>query len=108
MLLSVKRQLTSDKKSLNRLQPIAHFKSEVSCDVDLDDKPLDVIYLKNLLSEVSCVLTDNNISMNLEKWVGRGKKLPAIRDNSTKGTLVQESKKTTEKVGCKREGRKED
>ena len=37
MLLSVKRQLTSDKKSLNRLQPIAHFKSEVSCDVDLDE-----------------------------------------------------------------------
>ena len=41
---------------------------------DLDDKPLDVIYLKNLLSEVSCVLTDNNISMNLEKWGGCGKK----------------------------------
>ena len=40
----------------------------------LDDKPLDVISLKNLLSEVSCVLTDNNISMNLEKWGGRGKK----------------------------------
>ena len=40
---------------------------------DLDDKPLDVIYLKNLLSEVSCVLTDNNISMNLEKWGGHGK-----------------------------------
>ena len=39
----------------------------------LDDKPLNVIYLKNLLSEVSCVLTDNNISMNFEKWGGRGK-----------------------------------
>ena len=31
----------------------------------LDDKPLNVIYLKNLLSEVSCILIDNNISMNL-------------------------------------------
>ena len=40
---------------------------------DLENKHLDVIYLKNLLSEVSCVLTDNNISMNLEKWGGRGK-----------------------------------
>ena len=27
-----------------------------------------------MLSEVSCVLTDNNISMNLEKWGGRGEK----------------------------------
>ena len=34
---------------------------------DLENKHLDVIYLKNLLSEVSCVLTYNNISMNLEK-----------------------------------------
>ena len=41
---------------------------------DLDDKHLDVISLKNLLSEVSCVLTDNNISLNLEKWGGRGNK----------------------------------
>ena len=41
---------------------------------DLENKHLDVIYLKNLLSEVSCVLTDNNISMNLEKWGGCGKK----------------------------------
>ena len=40
----------------------------------LDDKPLDVIFIKNLLSEVSCVLTVNKISMNLEKWSGRGKK----------------------------------
>ena len=32
----------------------------------LDDKPLGVIFLKSLLSEVSCVLTDNNISMNLD------------------------------------------
>ena len=31
-----------------------------------------------MLSEVSCVLTDNNISMNLEKWGGRGKKLIQI------------------------------
>ena len=34
---------------------------------DLENKQLDVIYLKNLLSEVSCVLTDNNININLEK-----------------------------------------
>ena len=33
-----------------------------------DNKPLHVIFLKNLLSEVSCVLIDNNINMNLEKW----------------------------------------
>ena len=38
---------------------------------ELDDNPIDVIYLKNLLSEVSCVLTDNNICMSLEKWGGR-------------------------------------
>ena len=41
---------------------------------NLKNKQLDVIYLKYLLSEVSSVLTDNNISMNLEKWGGRGKK----------------------------------
>ena len=41
---------------------------------NLDDKPLDVIFLKNLLFEVSCVLPDNNINMNLEKWDGRGRK----------------------------------
>ena len=40
----------------------------------LDDKPLDEIYLKTFLSEVSYVLTENNISMNLEKWGDRGKK----------------------------------
>ena len=40
----------------------------------LDDKPLDITFLKNLLSEVSCVLIDNNINMNLEKWDGLGKK----------------------------------
>ena len=34
---------------------------------------MDVIYLKNLLSEVSCILIDNTISMNLEKWGGSGK-----------------------------------
>ena len=38
---------------------------------NLDVKHLDVIYLKNLLSEVSCVLIDNNITLNLEKWGGR-------------------------------------
>ena len=41
---------------------------------DLDNKDFDVIYLKNLLSEVCSVLTDNNIDMNLEKWGGRGNK----------------------------------
>ena len=30
----------------------------------LDDKPLDAIFLKNLLSEVSCVLIDNNMNIN--------------------------------------------
>ena len=40
----------------------------------LDDKPLDVIYSKNSLSEVSCVLTDDNISMYFEKGGGRKKK----------------------------------
>ena len=29
---------------------------------------------EDLLSEVSCVSTDNNINMNLEKWNGREKK----------------------------------
>ena len=42
--------------------------------MDLENKNLDVIYFKDLLSEVSCVLTDNNISMNLEKWGGRENK----------------------------------
>ena len=36
--------------------------------------PLDVIYLKNILSKVSCVLKDDDINMHLEKWGGRGKK----------------------------------
>ena len=40
----------------------------------LDDKPLDAIFLKNLLSEVSCVLIDYNMNMNWERWGGRGKK----------------------------------
>ena len=40
----------------------------------LDYKYLDVIYLNIFLSEVSCVLIDNNISLNLEKWGGRGNK----------------------------------
>ena len=38
----------------------------------LDDNPLVIIFLKNLLSEVSCVLIDNNININLETWGGRG------------------------------------
>ena len=41
----------------------------------LNDKPFDIIFLKNLLSEVSCVLIDDNINMNLEKWDGREKKI---------------------------------
>ena len=41
---------------------------------NLKDKSSGVILLKNLLSEVSCVLIDNNINMNLEKWGGRGEK----------------------------------
>ena len=41
---------------------------------DLDSNPVDVIYLKNLLSEVCSVLKDNNIDMDLEKWGGRGNK----------------------------------
>ena len=46
----------------------------------LDDKPLDTIFLKNLLSEDSDVLTDNNINMNLEKWDGHGRK--ELNDNN--------------------------
>ena len=33
----------------------------------LDDKHFDVVFLKNMLSEVDCVLIDNNINMNLLK-----------------------------------------
>ena len=40
----------------------------------LDSNLVDVVYLKNLLSEVCIVLKDNNIDMNLEKWGGRGNK----------------------------------
>ena len=42
---------------------------------NLKHKPFDVIILKILLSEVSCVLTENNIYMNVEKWGGCGKKI---------------------------------
>ena len=57
------------------LQPLYPILDKLNINTSkLDDKFLDVIYLKNFLSEVSCVLTDNNISMNLEKWVGRRKK----------------------------------
>ena len=38
---------------------------------NLKDKPLDIIHLKNLLSEVSYILKDNNININLEKSGGR-------------------------------------
>ena len=41
---------------------------------NLKDKPLDILHLKNLLSEVSCVLNYNNINMYLKKWGGRGEK----------------------------------
>ena len=55
---------------LKSLYPILNsFNNKTS---DLENKQLDVIYLKDLLSEASCVLTDNIISMNLEKWDGRG------------------------------------
>ena len=40
---------------------------------NLDDTHLDVIFLKNLLSEVNYVLIDNNMNINLEKWGGRGR-----------------------------------
>ena len=36
--------------------------------------PLDAIYLKNLLFEVSYILKDNDINMHLKKWSGRGTK----------------------------------
>ena len=39
---------------------------------------MNIIQLNSLLSEVSCVLKDNNINMYLEKSVGRGKKLIQI------------------------------
>ena len=45
----------------------------------LKEDPLDIVYLKNLLSEVSCVFKDNIINIHLEKWGGRGK---AIDSNS--------------------------
>ena len=35
---------------------------------------MDIIYLKNLLSKISCVLKDNDINTYLEKWDGLGKK----------------------------------
>ena len=40
---------------------------------NLKDKPLDIKHLKNLLSEDSCVLKDNNINIHLENWGGRRK-----------------------------------
>ena len=40
---------------------------------DLKDKAFDVIFLKNLLSEVSCVLINNNMNVNLEKRGDREK-----------------------------------
>ena len=39
---------------------------------NLDHKPFDLIFLKNLLSEVSCLLIDNNI--NIREWGSREKK----------------------------------
>ena len=42
---------------------------------NLKDKPLDILHLKNLLSEVSCVLKYNNINMYLEKLGCCGEKI---------------------------------
>ena len=41
---------------------------------NLNDKSFDAIFLKHVSSEVNCVLIDNNININLEKWGGRRKK----------------------------------
>ena len=38
----------------------------------LKDKYLDIIYLNTLLSEVSCVLKNNDINMHVKKWGGCG------------------------------------
>ena len=34
---------------------------------NLNENSFDVIFLKNLLSEISCILTDNNININFRK-----------------------------------------
>ena len=41
---------------------------------DLETNPLRVIKLKKIMKEVTRVLEDNQISMNIESWGGRGKK----------------------------------
>ena len=57
------------------LQPIYPILDKLNINTsNLNDKLLDVIFLKKLLSEVSCVLTDNNISINLEKKGGHGRR----------------------------------
>ena len=76
---------------------------------NLDDKPLDVIFLKHLLFEVSCVLIDNNINMNLEKWGGCGKKeliqIPSVghlKYNRFKQNIKQDNfiEKTLKALSC--------
>ena len=41
---------------------------------DLETNPLRVIKLKKIMKEVTRVLEDNQISMNIESWGGRKKK----------------------------------
>jgi len=41
---------------------------------DLETNPLRVIKLKAIMKEVTCVLKDNRISMNIEFWGGRENK----------------------------------
>ena len=40
---------------------------------DLETNPLRVIKLKKIMKEVTRVLEDNEISMNIESWGGREK-----------------------------------
>ena len=57
------------------LQSVYHILDSLNINTgNLKDEPFDVILLKNLLSEVVCVLIDNNINMNLEMCGCRGKK----------------------------------
>ena len=39
---------------------------------DLESNPLRVTKLKNILKEVTCVLEDNGIEMNIDSCGGRG------------------------------------
>ena len=40
---------------------------------DLETNPLRVIKLQNIMKEVTRILKDNEISMDIESWGGRGK-----------------------------------